>query len=220
MAGQVGFDEGALFNTLSKPKHTVEKFTYNDDGTVLKKTTTVKSYWDLIMIAGGPALIMLIVGLIKTIGTRIPSWFSDKEKDFIKEHPLAFLAMGPIGFKLAFKKADTVAKIAKLDDTSQAALWLGQIAENYGISPRGSTAIPILNPPMVSQTEDVGIPLTTPLGFRSEEIDPETGRVTVKLGFGRDARIGQHIDDLSQTMPDVLPSGQSVRRPNLFRDLR
>ena len=129
---EFGFDEGSLFDTLSKPKHTIEKFTYNDDGTVKKKTTTVTSYWDLVMAVGGPALLFMIWNIVQRIGSTVPDWFSDEEVRLVKEHPLAFLALGPLGFKIGYNRAKAANRVAEWSTTIGKG-WIEQIVQNYGL---------------------------------------------------------------------------------------
>lgn len=134
MAGQLGFDEGALFDTLSKPKYTIETFKYDSEGRVKSKHTKVVSYWDTVMAVGGPALIFGIVAIIKRLSTIAPDWFDEKEQNWIKEHPAAFLALGPIGFKLICKKADGLNLLDNLDKMIGVQGWIAQMKENWGVT--------------------------------------------------------------------------------------
>lgn len=138
---EFGFDEGSLFDTMSKPKLVETKYWYDDDGNVIKKREKIVSYWDAVMAAGGPAIIFLIVGLIKVIATRGPDWYTDEEQKFIKKYPWAFLALGPVGFKVAYKKAEFAGTL--YDDlagekgnmiTTSPERWLAQMKENWGIA--------------------------------------------------------------------------------------
>lgn len=138
---EFGFDEGSLFDTMSKPKWVETKYWYDDDGNVIKKREKIVSYWDAVMAVGGPTLIFLIVNLIKAIATRGPDWFTDEEQKFIKKYPWAFLALGPVGFKIAYKKASMSQELydelaGEKGDmiTTSPERWLAQMKENWGIA--------------------------------------------------------------------------------------
>lgn len=165
---------------LAKEKYVEEKFTYNKDGTVKKRTLKTVSWWDTVMAAGGLSLVFAIVALIKTISSRIPDWFDDEEQNEIRENPGLFLALGPIGWKVARKKAGILAKTADAatgvpKEIADITTYLNTLRSNYGIVLPGETR------------PDQPLPdsFVTTLGERSREVDPETGRVTVNLGWGK-----------------------------------
>ena len=139
MAGQVGFDEGKLFEVLAKEKYVEEKFTYYDDGTVKKRTLKTVSWWDTVMAAGGLSLVFAIVALIKTISSRVPDWFDEGEQQEIRDNPGLFLALGPIGWKVARKKAETAAGVVDAakgtpKEVADIATYLSSFARNWGIT--------------------------------------------------------------------------------------
>ena len=180
MGGQVGFDEGKLFETLAKEKYVEEKFTYNKDGSIKKRTLKTVSWWDTVMAAGGLSLVFAIVALVKTISAKIPDWYDEQEQQEIRENPGLFLALGPIGWKLARKKAGVAADLlgqatGSLKEQADLFTYFNALRTNYGIALPAETRADQPNPDS----------LVTHLGERSTEIDPATGRVTVKLGWGK-----------------------------------
>ena len=180
MAGQVGFDEGKLFEVLAKEKYVEEKFTYNSDGTVKKRTLKTVSWWDTVMAAGGLSLVFAFVALLKTIASKVPEWYDEEEQAEIRENPGLFLALGPIGWKLARKKADLAADLlgkatGSVKEQADLFTYFNALRTNYGIVLPAETRGDQRNPDS----------FVTHLGERSTETDPETGRVTVKLGWGK-----------------------------------
>lgn len=132
---EVGFDDGALFDTLSQPKRTKVVRVFDDAGNCIEEVTTTQSWWDVIMITGGPVMIMAVVGLVKTITSKVPEWFDETETSWIKEHPLAFLALGPIGFKLMYQKAEIAGTVSDINKQYGAGFLVRQLAENWGFTP-------------------------------------------------------------------------------------
>ena len=180
MGGNLGFDEGKLFEVLAKEKYVEERFTYNKDGSIKKRTLTTVSWWDTVMAAGGLALVFAIVALVKTISAKIPDWYDEDEQAAIRENPGMFLALGPIGWKLARKKASVTADLlgkatGSLKEQADLFTYFNALRTNYGLTLPAETRADQPNPDS----------FVTHLGERSTETDPETGRVTVKLGWGK-----------------------------------
>lgn len=137
MTGQIGFDEGKLFEVLAKEKYVEERFTYNKDGTVKKRTLKTVSWWDTVMAAGGLSLVFAIVTLVKTISTKIPEWFDEEEQQDIKDNPGLFLALGPIGWKVARKKAELAVSVVDAaqgtpKEVADLATYAASLAKNWG----------------------------------------------------------------------------------------
>jgi len=128
---------------LAKEKYVEEKFTYNSDGSVKKRTLKTVSWWDTVMAAGGLSLVFAIVALIKTITSRMPDWFDDEEQQAIRDNPGLFLALGPIGWKVARKKAETAAGVIDAakgtpKEVADIATYLASFARNWGLDVTGN----------------------------------------------------------------------------------
>ncbi|GAH02890.1 unnamed protein product, partial [marine sediment metagenome] len=155
------------------------RFTYNKDGTVKKRTLKTVTWWDTIMVAGGISLVFAIVALIKTISSKIPDWYDDEEQQEIRDHPGLFLALGPIGWAIARKRAGIAAKTADAatgvpKEMADLFTYFQTLRSNYGI------VLPEENRP----DQPLSDSFVTTLGEISREEDPVAKRVTVKLGWG------------------------------------
>lgn len=134
---EIGFDDGALFQALSEDKHTTVKRKFDKNGNCVSEITTRWTYWDAVMVIGGPALIFGIVNLVKSLGQNIDKWFSEDEQAWIKEHPGLFLAVGPISMKKAFKFVDQAEdQVVALKAVNRLGLYgfAHQIKENWGLT--------------------------------------------------------------------------------------
>ncbi|GAJ15343.1 unnamed protein product [marine sediment metagenome] len=133
--GQVGFDEGALFEVMAKPKRVKVTRKFDDDHNCIEETTSTLSYWDAVMIIGGPTLIFAMVSAIKWIGMKLPDWLGEDEANFYLEHPLLMLAAGPAGSKIvyeAYKFATDPSDVQKVLAGASGRLMLSQVSENWG----------------------------------------------------------------------------------------
>lgn len=144
MAGQIGFDEGALFEVMAKPKRTKVSRKFDKDGNCIEEITTSLSYWDAVMIAGGPTLIFAMVSSIKLIGQKLGEWLEDDEVQFYLEHPLLVLGAGPGGAKVVWEAYKFTQgkdeRVRKMLDTPTGKLMLAQVRENWGLGHDGAVS--------------------------------------------------------------------------------
>ena len=126
---ELGFDEGALFHTMSKPKHVIEKFKYNEDGTVKSKKTTTISYWDAVMAVGGPTLVFTIWYMIQRLG-KLGDWYEENVRgDPTKER--LFKIGGPGLLWVYENRREDMEKIVV--STAPISGWMAQIADAWGL---------------------------------------------------------------------------------------
>ncbi|GAJ12686.1 unnamed protein product, partial [marine sediment metagenome] len=133
--GQIGFDEGALFEVMAKPKRVKEVFKRDKNGNIKEKITTNFSYWDAVMLAGGPALIFAMVSSIKWIGQKVSDVMTDDEKAWYKDHYYLYLCLGPAGMKAAYEFVDQAEDQGEALAKVSAVGWKmygRQIVENWG----------------------------------------------------------------------------------------